>query len=117
MIWIVLLHWLAGFVVLAEALNKLERTDLFDGQKGLWPRLGALSWLVTPWRWKRARVASAFKALGWACLSIGAAGAVVNPLLHLDTPGIQDTAIMCGFALLVIRTRIKETLCEPSSQV
>lgn len=103
-----LIHFAAGFIVLAEALNKLERADLFDGRRGLLARLGGLAWLLTPWRWKRLRVVAVLKALGWALLSIGGAGALATPLLHLHQPGLLDVAVIGGFALLIIRSRLKE---------
>ncbi len=108
MSWLTFFHLVAGFIVLAEALNKLERADLFGGQPGLIPRLFGLCWLLTPWRWKRARVVDVLKACGWCLLSIGAAGALASPLMHLEKPTLQDVAVIGGFALLIIRSRLKE---------
>lgn len=102
------LHWICGLIVVAEALNKLERADLFDGKRGLWPRLGALAWLATPWRWKRMRVVAVLKVLGWALMAIGAAGALATPFLHLERPTLQDVAVIGGFALLIVRSRLRE---------
>jgi hypothetical protein len=102
------LHWAFGFIVMAEALNKLERADLFDGKRGLIHRLGGLLWLLTPWRWKGERITHVFEVLGWALLAIGAAGAFVTPLLHLSKPSFQDTAVISGAALLIIWRRLKE---------
>lgn len=90
-------HWLAGFVVLAEALNKLERTA--PCAPGLTPH---------------QRLVDGLKALAWALLAAGAAGSVVAPLLRaLGLPvegpsGLVDTVVLTGFAVLVIRTRVKE---------
>ena len=89
---LLVLHWLAGFVVLAEALNKLERTAPC--------RPGGLGW--------RARTTEWLKALAWALLAVGGAGAVITPLLPLERPTLQDLCVMLGFAVLIVRTRIKE---------
>ncbi len=91
-----IVHWLAGFIVLAEALNKLERTA---------PCARGLS--------LHERIVDALKALAWAMLAIGAAGAVAVPVLRwvgmFYWP--QDLAaqlVLIGFAVLVVRTRVKE---------
>lgn len=52
-----ILHWLAGVVVLAEALNKLERTA--PCAHGLTPHERLVDWL---------------KAIAWALLAIGGPG-------------------------------------------
>lgn len=85
-----ILHWLSGVVILAESLNKLERTNpLHPGSA----RQRATEWL---------------KALAWSLLAVGGAGAVVTPLLPLERPTLQDAAIALGFAVLIVRTRVKE---------
>ncbi len=84
-------HWLGGLIVLAEALNKLERTA--PCARGLAPRERVTAWL---------------KALAWALLAVGGAGAVVTPLLPLEKPTLQDVCVVLGFAILIIRTRVKE---------
>ena len=84
-------HWLAGIVVLAEALNKLERTA---------PCRPGLCW--------RLRVTEWLKAIAWALLALGGAGAAATPLLHLEPPTLLDACLVVGFAILIIRTRIKE---------
>lgn len=97
-------HWLAGFIVLAEALNKLERTAPFARGLSL-----------------HTRVVDGLKALAWALLAIGAGGAVATPILgelgvHSRTsqaflhqaPTLAETAVLLGFAVLIVRTRIKE---------
>lgn len=86
-----LLHWLAGIIILAEALNKLERCHPLAAD-------------MTP----RARVVDALKALAWGLLALAGGGAIVTPLLHLEAPTLQDTALATGFAILIIRTRVKE---------
>ncbi len=101
------LYWLAAVIVLAEALNKLERTA--PCRAGLSPRERTTEWL---------------KALAWLCLAFGAAGALLTLLLPLlpinragllwpllipaHPPSLQDTCTAVGFAMLIIRTRVKE---------
>ena len=85
------LHWIACLIVLAEALNKLERTAPF--RPGITPHV---------------RLVDALKALAWALLAVGAAGGLITPLLHLEAPTLQDTCIAVGFAVLIVRTRVKE---------
>lgn len=99
-----ILHWLAGFIVLAEALNKLERTAPF-----------------APGKTYYSRVVDGLKALAWALLALGAGGAVATPALAVlgvhyseqnavmhQAPSLAETAVLLGFAVLIIRTRIKE---------
>ena len=87
-----ILHWLAGLIVFAEALNKLERTDLL--QRGLS---------------RHARLVISLKVAAWLALALGAAGALVTPLLCLEPATLRDVFFSVGFALLVIRARVKET--------
>lgn len=91
-------HWIAGLIVLAEALNKLERTA--PCAPGLCPH---------------ARLVDGLKALAWVLLAIGAAGAVFAPLLAAGGVAIapifhaaQDACVIVGFAVLIVRTRVKE---------
>lgn len=92
--WLVqALHWIGGLIVLAEAMNKLERTDPLAKGLGL-----------------RARLVVCFKVIGWLLLSLGAGGALVTPLLHLDKPTLQDACFVLGFAFLIIRTRLREPI-------
>lgn len=99
-----ILHWLAGLIILAEALNKLERSCPFAA--GLT---------------RRQRLVAALKAAAWVLLALGAGAAVAEPLLmvpgvhngylpllHLERPTLGDAAVMLGFAVLIVRTRIKE---------
>ena len=99
-----ILHWLGGFIVLAEALNKLERTAPFAPGKTL-----------------HDRIVDGLKALAWALLALGAGGAVATPALSAlgvhypqqnaffhQAPSLAETAVLLGFAVLIIRTRIKE---------
>jgi hypothetical protein len=87
-----LVHWLAGLVVLAEALNKLERTS--PCRRGLCARQRVTEWL---------------KALAWSLLAAGGAGALVTPVLpFIDKPTARDACVLLGFAVLIVRTRVKE---------
>ncbi|MDY0748494.1 hypothetical protein SNE35_28600 [Paucibacter sp. R3-3] len=86
-----LLYTLGGLVVLAEALNKLERVN-------------PLATSMAP----RERCTETLKALAWVLLGLGAAGAVFTPLLGLEPPTWQDVFIVVGFAVLIVRTRVKE---------
>ncbi len=100
-----ILHWLAALVVLAEALNKLERTA--PCAPGMTPHQRVVNWL---------------KALAWCLLALGASCGLAAPaLLHLGVrpdvygelmrlacPTLAETTIMVGFAVLIIRTRVKE---------
>jgi hypothetical protein len=99
------LHWLACFIVLAEGLNKLERTQPL--QRGLQLRV---------------RVVVVLKVLAWLCLVVGAAGGVARPFigvpaadgyhfasfLIVDRVSLVDFLSASGFALLIVRSRFKE---------
>lgn len=85
-------HVIAGLIVVAEGLNKLERTDPFE--PGLCARARAVVWL---------------KMAGWMLLVIGSGGAVVAPMLpHEPPPCWQDVLVQAGFALLIVRSRLGE---------
>ncbi|PZO17619.1 MAG: hypothetical protein DCF26_09320 [Burkholderiales bacterium] len=99
------LHPLAGLIVLAEALNKLERVDP-----------------IAPGMSRRQRIVDGLKALAWLFLALGAGGAVAAPVLlalgvpdqaaslltRLERPTLDQTAVLVGFATLIVRTRVKE---------
>lgn len=99
------LHALASLIVLAEALNKLERTAPFA--RGLCPH---------------TRLVDGLKSLAWALLALGAGGGVASPVLlwaglppslmyelaRLERPTLAETLVMLGFAVLIVRTRVKE---------
>lgn len=108
MTWLQIIHGLAGLVVLAEALNKLERTA--PCRAGLCVRERTSEWL---------------KAIAWLLLALGGAGALASPLMQylpmaprpagvlalllpLQSPTLQDVCIALGFAVLIVRTRVKE---------
>lgn len=88
---IAIAHWIAGLIVLAEALNKVERCTPFA--RGL----------TAHERW-----VGGLKALAWAMLAIGSACALITPLMQLESPTFQDACVLCGFAVLIVRTRVKE---------
>lgn len=92
MIGLDIIHWLAGAIVLAEALNKLERVDLRS------PRS------------MRQRIIDAVKAGAWSLLALGGAAAVIGPLVAglIARPSWQDVCVIAGCAALIIRTWIKE---------
>lgn len=98
------LHVVAGLIVLAEALNKMERCDPL--KRGLAPR---------------QRVVDGLKALAWLLLALGAAGALAAPVLlslgittlpthwlRLEQPTLDQVLVLLGFAVLIVRTRVKE---------
>lgn len=91
--WLHAIHWVSGGIVLAEALNKAERTNPFA--RGLGTRLRLAAWL---------------KAVAWLLLAVGSAGALITPLLNLETPTFQDVAVLLGFSILIVRSRIKEII-------
>lgn len=86
-----LLHWLAALAIVAEALNKAERTDPM--------RAGLLM---------RQRVAEWLKALAWVLLALGGGGVLIGPLLAAELRPLADVCIALGFATLIVRTRVKE---------
>ena len=99
---IFLVYWLSSLVVLAESLNKLERVNPFA------PDLAT-----------NIRVIDGLKALAWALLALGSAGTLAGPVLaswglcnewimKMTEPSLSDICTMVGFAVLIIRTRVKE---------
>lgn len=88
------LVWLAAILILAEALNKLERTNI----RGFW----TLSW--------RQRVELLLKLAAWGSMAIGAMGVVVHPVVALPWPDVADGLVVVGVALLLLRTRVTEAL-------
>lgn len=99
------LHPVAGLIVMAEALNKLERVDP-----------------LAPGKDMHTRLVDGLKALAWVCLAMGAGGAIAAPfllamgvpehsaglLMRLERPMLDQTLVLVGFAVLIVRTRIKE---------
>lgn len=99
------IHWLSSLVVMAEALNKLERCS--PCAQGLTPR---------------QRLLEGLKALAWSLLALGAGGGLIAPLLQqldawpddlrvlmrVDRPPMTEALVMLGVAVLIVRTRVKE---------
>ena len=83
-------HFVSAVIVLIEALNKLERTSICAPG-------------ITP----RARITACLKGAAWGLLAVGAASGIITPLLRLPPPTFDDACIVLGFAVLIIRTRIK----------
>ncbi len=138
------IHWFAALVIIVEAFNKIERTEIFGVDEVLRARLAALrdsgdgggrAWTANRakclwWRlvsmrdraidmirsgtW-RQRVVDCLKATGWVLLAIGAGGALVGPLLPANTSRGADVCIAIGFAILVIRSRVRERLVPCNS--
>ena len=99
------LHWASAMIVLAEGLNKLERTAP-----------------CRPGIDKHTRIVDGLKALAWCLLAIGAGGAVISPalpflgidqlaagtLIRVERATFAETSVMVGFATLIVRTRVKQ---------
>lgn len=85
----------AALVVLAEALNKVERTN--PRCRGLSPRMRLAEWL---------------KAIAWGLLATGAAlylgGAMLGGAVWVGLREWAGPLVLMGFAILVVRTRVKE---------
>ena len=89
-----IIDWVCGFVILMEALNKLERCNILG--KGLT---------------RSQRADGALKATAWAFLAVASGEAFLSPLLHWGRHATaQEASVMLGFMLLVIRARLQETL-------
>lgn len=99
-----IIHWVAAFIVMAEALNKMERTAPFASGLTVCQRIVDLG-----------------KATAWLLMALGAGGALIAPLMEPmrvqspvyqslahTAPSLAEVCMMGGFALLIIRTRFKE---------
>ncbi len=98
-------HSVAALVVLAEAMNKLERCS---------PLAAGLS--------PHERLVDGLKATAWLLLALGSAGELASPVLMSlgvepglalifmgePRPTLSGTAVLAGFAVLIVRTRVKE---------
>lgn len=97
-------YWVSAWVILAEGLNKLERTSPLA--KGLT---------------MRQRAIAVMKASGWLLLTFGAAliaaspwlpptmiwGGFLNIVVHKEV-STPEAACVVGFALHVVRARLME---------
>lgn len=85
------LYYVAAIVVLAEALNKLERCDIL-----------------------RARGWECFQelmlALGWISLAIGAGSILITPFIAVRVDQGPIHILMTIFAVLILTARVKETV-------
>lgn len=90
-LWAWALHWLAGVVTLAEALNKLDRVRRLRECHSA-----------------RECTTEALKVVAWGLLALGGAGAVAGPLLSPAPPSLEHVCVVVGFAVLIVRTRVKE---------
>ena len=102
---LVVVNTLAAVVVLAEAMNKLERCN---------PLARGID--------AHARLVDSLKAVAWLLLALGAAGELAAPILVVaeippglaaaflgaPRPSLGTTATLAGFAVLIVRTRVKE---------
>lgn len=91
---LVALHWASGFVVLAIGLARLEGITL----RGRMPRAERVKLLI--------------EAVFWSSLCIGAAGAIVTPLLPLEKPTLQDACVLVGVAGLILCGRLRGHSCQ-----
>lgn len=89
-ILLAIVHWVAALIVLAEALNKLERADLRGRNYTL-----------------RGRVAVWLSVVAWAVLAAGSAGILVAPLMAFTWPITPDTLALWGVAAWVVGARTR----------
>lgn len=87
------LHIVVGLLLLAEGLNKLERTDVW--RRGMAPRERCAEWL---------------RALGWGCLTLGGAGVLVATWMPAAYADAAYLCVAAGCALLTVRARVREGL-------
>lgn len=85
------LLFVLGVFVLAEALNKLERTR--PCARGITPHQRLLAWL---------------KAIAWLLMAWAGAAALVGPFFGQPPPSLRELAMFAGFTVLIVRTRFKE---------
>ena len=92
-----MLHVLLGLVLLAEGLNKLERSD---------PLARGLT--------ARERTAEFLRAGGWFCITLGSAGLLVAAWVPASWVHAGYLVIVTGSACLVVRGRVREPLQRAS---
>jgi len=92
-----IINCLAGLIIVAEAMNKLHRTA---------PCAAGLSC--------HGRIVAILKACAWLLLGFGGGAVLFAPVFALLQPNgiaptsLSETSTMVGFAILIIRTRVKE---------
>lgn len=82
---------LAALVILAEALNKVERAQVRAPGLGL-----------------RARVLAWLKGISWILLALGACGVFGRMLFGQPPPDLDGLLLLIGVAIIVVRSRVKE---------
>lgn len=82
-----IIYWLAAVIIVAEALNKLERTCPL--RRGLT---------------LRQRITEILKAAAWLTLAAGGISTFAKP----TAPTLSELCLALGFATLIVRTRVKE---------
>lgn len=83
----------AAFVILAESLNKLERSQ-FRAIFG---------------RPLRQQVTQLLKIVAWLLLAWGSGGVLADFLNFTNNrPDMREACFLLGFAVLIVRTRVKE---------
>lgn len=113
-------HWLdlllsavnfaAGVVVVAEALNKLERIDVFGLREH---RDEARAWRVLvsflmPWRWGPGTGSRLVQFVAWFACAIGGGGAIMLPFLE-NAPRLPANVLaLAGFAIIIAHARYLE---------
>lgn len=100
---------LSGAIVSAEALNKLERLDIF----GFKSTKDAKAWrvglaLLMPWREPPGTLARMVQFAAWFACALGAAGAVILPLMNKTPTSSPDVLTLSGFAALILHARYME---------
>lgn len=92
--FLVALYWASGLIVLAVGLERLEHMA---------PCAKRVSW--------RDRRKLIIEALFWASLCIGAAGAIITPLLPIERPTLQSACALVGIAGLILCGRLRGYSC------
>lgn len=92
---LLVLHWVSGLIILAVGLAQLEH--LAPGAKGLSLKV---------------RLKLVAEAACWIAACLGAAGAIVTPLLPLEKPTLQDACVLVGVAGLAICGQLRSAICR-----
>lgn len=84
------IHFICCFIVLSEALNKLERSSISSSSS------------------IHVKTLMLFKIFSWGALAVGSFFGVLAPLMPVQPPSFADMLFALGCATLIVRTRIKE---------